>query len=294
MTRSRYLAIRVCQAFGIRLTARHVGNAATELHLLREAEEILGGLCWRDLENFEDLSVEYWNLRKLDKEQVELSTQIASASDVLQQSHDQRAELLEKVVECTKDLVADRENLIEKSERLGAERELILREARAVKRRHDGLKAKLEVLTEEDGQLETINNTKSEISELKTRFGTLRTRRNDLTERLKELDASIKKIDDQIETRRKDIREEAFGSYQSIGKANRDISTNRAELGIIDKEMSSLFCEIGRYLCLNSSTPDTQSILWKNRALIGQMKALRTSINLNNILGGRKTTLAEG
>ena len=200
MTRSRYLAFRVAQAFGIRLTARHVGNAATELHLLREAEEILGGLCWRDLENFEDLSVEYWNLRKLDKEQVELSTQIASASDVLQQSHDQRAELLEKVVECTKDLVADRENLIEKSERLGAERELILREARAVKRRHDGLKAKLEVLTEEDGQLETINNTKSEISELKTRFGTLRTRRDELTERLKELDSSIKRIDEQIET----------------------------------------------------------------------------------------------
>ena len=294
MTRSRYLALRVGQAFGIRLTARHAGNAATELHLLREAEEILGRLCWRDLENFEDLSVEYWNIRKLDKEQVELSKQIASASDILQQSHDQRAELLEKVVECTKDLVAEREGLIGKSERFGAERDLILGEARSVKRRHDGLKAKLEVLTEEHGQADKLDETTSQISELKKRFGTLRTRRDDLTGRLKEFEVSVKKVDDQIETRRKGIREEAFGSYQSIGKANRNISTNRAELGIVDKEMSSLFCEIGRYLSNNNPTPETQPVLSKNRALVGQMKALRTSINLNNTLAGRNATLNEG
>ena len=31
----------------------------------------------------------------------------------------------------------------------------------------------------------------------------------------------------------------------------------------------------------------------KNRPLLGQMKALRTSINLNNRLAGREATLAE-
>ena len=294
MIRSRYLALRVGQAFGIRFAGRHASNAAAELHLLREAEEMLGRLCWRDLEEIEDLSVEYWNLRKLDKEEVDLSGQISGASQILQQSHDQRADLLEKVVESSKDLVAEREGLIEKSERLGSERDLILREARAVKRRHDGLKAKLEVLTEEKGDSEELEDTKSEISELKKRFGSLRTRRDQLAGRIEKIDNSISEIDGRIETRRKDIREEAFGSYQSIGKANREISTNRAELGVIEKEMSSLFSEIGRYLSMNHSHPDIQPVLKTSRPLVNQMKALRSSINLNNILAGREATLTEG
>lgn len=288
MTRSRYLIARFFQAFGVAFTGRHASNAAAELHLLREAEEVLGRLSWESLEELDDLSVEYWNLRKLTKEYASLTDEIENASLSLQVSHDERAELLEKVVDSTKDLVAEREDFIEKSERLNSERDAIVREARSVKRRHDGLKAKLDVLAEEgSSEQEKISEAEKELDELKTRFGRLKTKRNELSGRIEELDEKIEKLDDNIEARRKDLREEALGSYQSIGKANRDISTCRAELGIVEKEMSSLFCEIGRYISINSEHEACRNAARENRGLIHQMDALRNSVAMNNHLAGR-------
>jgi predicted nucleic acid-binding Zn-ribbon protein len=288
MTRSRYILARLAQAFGLSFQGRHASNAAAELHLLREAEEILGRLCWQDLEELEDLSVEYWNLRKLSKEFTSLSAEIERANSLLQQSHDERAGLLEKVVDSTKDLVAQREDLIEKSERLNSERDAIVREARAVKRRHDGLKAKLEVLAgegvENPGQL---TGTQSEIEDLKRRFALLKNRRNELTARIQDLDETIEKLDETIESRRKDLRDEALGSYQSIGKANRDISSCRSELGVVEKEMASLFCEIGRYVAINADHENCRRATRKHRGLIHQMTALRESVAMNNHLAGR-------
>lgn len=273
--------------------ARHASNAAAELHLLREAEEILGRLAWRDSENIEDLSVEYWNLRKLDKEHTELSNEITAASGILQQSHDQRAGLMEKVALNTHDLVAEREALVEKSERLNAERDMVLGDARAVKRRHDGLRAKLEVLTEEQRDLEQINHTNRELEALKERFKELRIRRDELAAHIKKIDTSTEHLDQRIELRRKDMRQEALGSVQSIGKANRSISTTRAELGNLENGMITLYNEVGRYLCTHSNEPATKETLRQHRNLIGQMRALRQSINYNNKLAGREPAFAK-
>jgi chromosome segregation ATPase len=288
MTTARYIVARIAQAFGVVFRSHHATNAAAELHLLREAEEILGRLAWKDLENLEDLSVEYWNLRKLDKEHTELTGELATASGILQQSHDERASLMEKVTESTRDLVVEREALVEKSERLDSERDMVLAEARAVKRRHDGLKAKLDVLTEEGHKTDEITETNEELAQLRKRFKLLRDRRNKLAARIEEIDASIEELDARIEKRRKSMREEALGSFQNIGKANRNISTSRAELGNVENEMISLYCEIGRYLCAHGDEPECKEILRPHRTLLGQMKALRVSINCNNKLAGRE------
>ena len=68
MTQTRYLLWRLAQTFGIAMRQRHATNAAAEMHLLREAEEVLGRLAWEDAEQIEKLSVEYWSLRKLSKQ----------------------------------------------------------------------------------------------------------------------------------------------------------------------------------------------------------------------------------
>lgn len=288
MTRPRYLLARLAKAFGISFKSRHAGNAATELHLLRDAEEILGRLCWSDLEDVEDLSVEYWNLRRLTKNHRELSDKIDQVNNSLQQSHDERSGLMEQVTESTKDLVASREELVEQSSQLNVDRDVIVREARLVKRKHEGLKAKLEVLGVEgavDGPL--LTKTNEELSALKKHFGTLRVRRDALTTRIEESDAGIARLDGDIEGRRKGLREEALGSFQSIGQANRDISSSRANIGAIQKEMAGLFFEIGHYLSINANQGEMRPITRKHRSLINQMAALRTSITRNNILADR-------
>jgi chromosome segregation ATPase len=288
MTRSRYFLAKLAQAFGLSFASRYATNAATETHLLREAEEVLGRLCWEDLENLEDLSVEYWNLRKLAKRHAELSTEINQANNVLVQSHEDRSGLLDKVAENTKDLVEEREKLVENSERLKSDRDAILREARLIKRRHDGLKAKLEVLAAE-GQSDpaAVEAAHHDLNELKSQFTSLKTRRDELSQEIETLEKTIEAKAEHIETRRKTLREEALGSYQSIGKANKDISACRAELGNVEKEMCALFCEVGRFVSVNTQHQECRAATKTHRSLINQMTALRQSVTMNNHLAGR-------
>lgn len=290
MTRLRYLTWRFGQAFGISFTGRHASRAAGEQHLLREAEEVLGRLTWTEIEDVEELSVEYWNLRKLSNEYNELASWISEANSTLQQSHDQRASLLDMVTDSTKDLVTEREQCIEETERLGAERDSVLEEARSVKRRHDGIKAKLEVLAAEEQQNPSvIEESKNELRQLKKYFLELRDRRDSLAKKIDSLDTEIEQLGVKIETRRNEMRDEAFGSYQNIGKANRDLSQSRAKLGVLENKMVALFAEIGRYISTYSKHPSVHSIAHTHRRLIAQMHALRMSIHLNNLLSGRAT-----
>lgn len=289
MTRLRYYVWRMGQTFGISFTGRHASHAAAEMHLLREAEEILGRLCWEDIEGIEELSVEYWNLRKLARRYENLAGKIDNANETLQKSHDERASLLEMVVDSTKELVGKRDELIDRSERLTNEHDTILAEARSVKRRHDGLKAKLEVLAGEGAQATPdVYESKDELMQLKMRFKELRELRDNITERIETVDNEIESLDHRIEQRREEMRDEAFGSYQNIGKANRDISQTRAELGLLDKEMVTLFSEIGRYISVHYTHPTVSHVVRKNRSLVTQMAALRMSIQLNNKLAGRE------
>lgn len=287
MTRSRYLLARLAQSFGLSLTGRYASNAASELHLLREAEEMLGRLAWRNLEDLEELSMEYWNLRKFAKQHETLTTEIQQANNVLQQSHDQRAGLMEKVVDSTKDLVTEREEIIGKSERLSSEQDAVIHEAHTIKRRYEGLKAKLEVLVEEGSEPEALAGTRQELATLKDQFSKLKARRNELSKRIQQLDDAIEAMEETIEDRRKGLREEALGSYQSIGKANRDISSCRAELGVVEKEMALLFSEIGRFISLNPNHGGCREAVKQHRGLINQMGALRQSVMMNNHLAGR-------
>ena len=68
MTPSRYYVARLAQAFGFFRKNQRMADAASEMHLLREAEAQLGMAIWEKVEHIEELSVEYWNLRKFVKE----------------------------------------------------------------------------------------------------------------------------------------------------------------------------------------------------------------------------------
>ena len=290
MTQTKYLLWRIAQTFGIAMRQRHATRAAAEMHLLREAEEILGRLAWEDAETIEDLSVEYWSLRKLSKQYDELSGRIDSANVNLQKSHHQREELLGAVVDSTKDLVAERNKLVETNERLNVERETVLAEARTVKRRHSGIKAKLEVLVGEGSQASSeVDASKKELLALKRTFKGLRDRRDEVSVKISNIESELKELETRIESRRSEMRDEALGNYQNIGKANRDISNDRAELGSLENEMIALYSEIGRYILAHRRDPNVSSVAAKHRSLTNQMSALRVSINLNNRLSGRTT-----
>ena len=289
MTQTRYLFWRIAQTFGISMRQRHAGHAATETHLLREAEEILGRLTWADAEDLEDLSVEYWSLRRMVMKHEEILGKIESANVSLQKSHDHRAELLGMVVDSTKDLVEERSTLEDTSERLKSEHKMIVSDARAIRRRHDGIKAKLEVLVGEGGpRSPELDASKQELLGLKKQFNTLRDRRDIVVGELESVENALEDIESRIETRRSEVRDEALGSYQNLGKVNRDLSSNRVELGSLEGQMNTLFSEIGRYVLAHHREPSVAKVASAHYSLINQMSALDLSIKLNRRLAGER------
>ncbi len=84
------------------------------------------------------------------------------------------------------------------------------------------------------------------------------------------------------------MRNEATDNYQNIGKVNRDLSDNRAELGSLESEMSALFSKIGCYIYSRQHDPSLAKLTSSQRGLINQMTALSLSIDCNLRLAGRK------
>jgi chromosome segregation ATPase len=291
MTSSRYLVARLAQAFGYFRRNQRMADAASEMHLLREAEAFLGAAVWEKVEPIEALSVEYWNLRKLIKERDVARARLAECSEKLNQAHEERVALLNSTPETDQELLDERITLLNELEALSKNRDQIVADAREVRRTYVGLKMKLEVLTKESNGYEShkveIDKVKARLLELKTRFADLKQERIKIGESIEAGDAKIDVIDDKLREKRQKRRGQASETFQLIGEGNKEISALRAETSLIDTKMRQLYAEIGRYVSRNANQdPDCAAVAQKHHGLVDVMRALRRSIALNHRLAG--------
>ncbi|BDS07680.1 hypothetical protein NT6N_27200 [Oceaniferula spumae] len=291
MNSSRYLLARIALAFGIRRKNKRLAEAADELHLLRQAEEILGEDVWEQTEAVEDISVEYWSLRKLQMQVKKLEESIGEADSVLDASHEERNTILNHTTEVCQTLEAQRDELVGESEVLIAKRDEIVGRAQLVKRKFEASKTKISVLSDQDeadlsdDHKEVIAEEKSKLTEYKSTFSKLKKEREAIGEEIAALDEKISAMENELEEDRKRLREEASSAYQNIGKANRDKSKLRAEVSVIEAQMKNHFSEIGRYVSTHAGTEPTCTKICKEHShLIAQMQSLRSSIALNHKL----------
>ncbi len=288
MTTSRYLIARIGLAFGIQRRQRRMAEAASETHLLREAEQILGERIWENVEAVEELGIEYWNLRRLYAERESLRKQLLKSEEVLTLAHEQRSAVLsEKSVEQGR-LEEARGDLIIELEALARERDKVVVKAREVRRVYDGLKTKLEVLEEEErGDADIWRKTQVRMTELRGQFEELKKERDSVASKIEIRDQRLDEIEQKLDIERKKHREEASVAFQQIGDANRAISECKAELGVIETRMLQLFGEIGRHISRNAAVnPECRAATRNQRPMVEVMAQLRKSINLNHRLTG--------
>ncbi len=291
MTTTRYWITKLAQSFGYVRKNTRMSDAASEMHLLREAEAYLGLHIWENVEHIEPLSVEYWNLRKLVKERDLAREKLTSCEDGLRQAHEERAQLLTATPEVEQNLVDERNTMLAGLETLAKQRDTIVADAREVRRAYVGLKMKLEVLTKESAgspsQTEELNKVKSKLLELKIRFDELKKDRIKVGEEIEQGDAKIDIIDERLRDSRQQRRGMASEAFQAIGEGNKEISTLRAETALIDTKMRHLYSEIGRYVSRNAKLdPACAKASEKYHGIVDVMRALRRSIALNHRLAG--------
>ena len=291
MTPTRYLLARAAQAFGYVRKSQRMSDAAREMHLLREAEAYLGISIWENCKDIENLSVEYWNLRKLKKEHDELLEKIRSAETELEAAHEERAQALQITPEFNQELLDQRAEKLKELEALAAKRDLIVAQGRDVRRVYVGLKTKLEVLNQEsshpDEHQDEIQAVKLRLDELKNHFSDLKNQRIKVGQEIEQGDTELDAIDEQLKNIRQERRLKASDSFQVIGECNKQLSTLRSDAGAVEAQMRLLQAEIGRYVSrYYQSDPACAEASLTYRSLTDVMRALRRSIALNLRLSG--------
>ena len=286
MTRSRYLLARVAHAFGISRRSRRLSDAATESHLLKEAELVLGRRIWKAVEEVEQLGIEYWNLRRLTAKRAELLEAMKMAEEQLDSAHEQRAEVLGAKSARQQELEAKRSALLEELETLARKRDAVVARAREVRRLYDGLKTKIEVLSQESGgEVGAMDKSRLRMNELRGQFDELKVERDAIAAEIRGKDEEMNVLEGQIAAERSQQREEASESFHVIGDANRKISSTKAELGVIETKMQQLYGEIGRHVSLHfRSDSHCRDAVASQLPLVEVMTALRKSIVLNQRL----------
>lgn len=291
MTLSRYYLARFAQAFGFFRKNQRMADAASEMHLLREAEAHLGYLVWEKVDSIEELSVEYWNLRKFIKEKNDVRARIEACQGRLDKAHEERASLLNSTPEVQQDLIDRRTALLADLEGLARDRDAVIVEAREVRRSYEGLKMKLEVLTKEASAggkpAEEAGAVRTRLVELKARFSELKELREHIGKQIEEGDAKVDVVDQQLNEKKLARRGQASEAFQIIGDGNKDMSVLRAESALLDTQMRQLYAEIGRFVSRHAGTHEPCSrAVAAQHGLVEVMRALRRSIALNHRLAG--------
>lgn len=292
MTLTRFFIARFAQAFGIVRRTQRMNEAANELHLLREAEAFLGSAVWERTEDIERLSVEYWNLRKILRERTAIHTKLVDCEARLEAAHQERSSLLSINVEQDPELIELRDTILEDLEEKSRERDEVVAKARDVRRVYDGLKMKLEVLASEGATAEQqraeMDRVRFRLISLKEEFVALKEERLRVGREIEEGDQKIDEIDSKLDLHRKERREKASESFQVISDVNRELSTLRAEDGVLDTRIRQLHGEIGRFVSRNAHNDSRCAAAVKShRGLTDVMRALRRSIALNHRLSGQ-------
>jgi chromosome segregation ATPase len=291
MTPTRYLLERAAQAFGYVRKSQRMGDAAREMYLLREAEAYLGISIWENCKDIENLSVEYWNIRKLKKDHDQLLEKIQAAESKLDAAHQERTQALQIAPESNQELLDQRAEELKQLETLAAKRDQIVAQGRDVRRVYVGLKTKLEVLNQEssrpDEHQNEIQAVELRLDELKNHFSDLKNQRIKIGHEIEQGDTELDAIDQQLKNIRQEHRLKASDSFQIIGESNKQLSTLRSDAGAIEGQMRLLQAEIGRYVSrYYQSDSECAEASSSYRSMTYVMRALRRSIALNLRLSG--------
>ncbi len=266
-----------------------MADAASETHLLRDAELHLGLALWEKCEKLEDLSVEYWNIRKINREIDAMQERLDACKAKHDAAHEERSHILFSSANADPELSEQRDRLIRELDELAARRDKTIFEARRIRRVFDGLKTKLQVLMEtgSDAAEDEIRDCKQQMREIKARFESLKSERAAVGNELDEKDARLQELEAEISDANRVRREGASKAFQLVGEYNQEVANLSAEMGLLQNRKCEMCAEIGRYLSRNyGSIPECTAICKQHRGLIDIMAALRRSIAYNHRIAG--------
>lgn len=289
MTPTSYYIASIARSFGFQRRNKRLSDASTEMGLLREAEFQLGQHLWEKIEPIEDLTVEYWNLRKLTVEQKQVRAKLDELNATVESLMVQRSAILNDVSQEQSECENKRSNFLLYLEELAYEQDNVIQRAKELRRAHEGMLTKIEVIQSDGQPPEEIAKVEIAIENLKSEFRSLKIRRQEMVKEIEEGDRLIDVIDSKLAEFKQEKRDRASVVFQQMGELNRDLSLARSQIGTIELQIHQLKSEVGRYLSrYTKRNPLCAKIAMEQRTMVEVMRLLRISIAMNNKLAGFK------
>ena len=288
MTPTGYFFAKALNALGLARIEKRRTAAAFETHLLADSEQIIGEFVWESLENIEEVSTEYWKLRKLRIKQNELETKAEKLAQILDNTQEQRTQDLEQVSEGSHGMVSEHSKITESIKRLNQEKEDLLREGRAIKRTHRGLKTKLEVLLEESGEesKSVVESTRNQLKEKRIKFEKIREQASALDSNLSEQQLKLTELNKKIKEANSGVRKNAEQQFSVIGKTNKELTNIRGKQGLIKSKQLELYCSIGKFVLCNGKDPEIKKATKRQKQLLSLIEEVRkSSLRHHKLLG---------
>ncbi|MFT6864762.1 MAG: putative nucleic acid-binding Zn-ribbon protein [Akkermansiaceae bacterium] len=285
MTRTRYTIASFLQYFGVGRKVKRLTDASFEMHLMQDGEEILGAYCWRNIEDIEELSMEYWNIRRLEREGKVIIDKVREAEEVLSGAQMERSGFLDRTKDTGQELLNERESVFDQIEKLNRDRDDLMASAIQTKRKYSALKMKAKVLKEEglDDKV-GIHKCREDLAKLKGDFTSEKEGLSEINSRISTLEKTLEAVQAKINNELEGSKGEAVEAFTRISRSNRDIATLKAELGLVQDEQAALFRDIGRFLNINSTRSDCRMACREHRGVQEQTRLLYRSVEMNRKL----------
>ena len=285
MTHVRYGIALLLQSFGCIRKNKRLTDISTEMHLLQDGEEILGASCWSHAEDIEELSVEYWTIRRLEREQEAIKQTISNLEQNLETAQKRRLQLTNQSTDTEDEFSRKRQSLHEAINQLNQTRDEIMFEAQVIKRQHKALSTKTKVLLEEGSESnEEIDQCRSSLANLKTQFEQTKEKLEQIDLQIDAKDVELTQLKSTTQAGNNSTEVEIQESFGDISQTNREITKNLAKLGLLQEEHSQNCRDVGRFLSLNENRSDCKKTCRSYPHLLRQLKILRTSVRLNRQL----------
>ena len=287
MHNTRYIFAKAMASFGMARKTKRLTDASDESYILSQGEEILGHDIWESCEGVEEVSTEYWAIRKLVTKKKELENKMADIDVSLGNLNEQRAESLDG--ETGGYILQNEEgsDLNVKLKELEDEREEIINNAHIIKRKITGIYTKIEVIEQEgEGDIaELVSKEQEKLQKSTDDFLELKRARDIVNIGITKLLGQINRLESEVVEGREKFKKSASYTYQQIGQVNRDMSELSSQLGLLDVEIYKNCGIIGKFMSEHySSNGQYKEICKPVKGHIALLNALRYSIALNHKL----------
>mgnify|MGYP000206335314 CR=1 FL=1 len=288
MTNRQFFFANLFKKVGLLRKQKRLQDAATELQLLKEAEEILGRHVWTKVKDLEHYKVNYWGINKLLNERSEFVDKIQEIKARIENiKHNQETRFKEvNNPEHNIEGAYEKQKLV--VDKIKSEQQDISDVAANIKRSYDGAGAKLEAISSGDENHPDIAAEKAKITQLKKKFTDLKEKKIFSDKKLAKQTAILMKISDSLQNSKNTYKDNAVGNYEVMGKANKALSVYRSKIGLLDNKIIAHYNEIGRNISKECFSSDECRRAVKGKFnLCKIMKALRQSIDYNHTLADR-------